>query len=353
MVSKHKNIPKKSKYVRGGGGLEEIIKSFVSDEEKIREWTELKMKELQQLVNNINTSLGNNKVETYGSNMSDEEIEEIVKVFKSKIKMRVDNTFREKVCNNQDDKSKLYQDFDIIFLSILTTINKNIIKLETNRSEPFKKIINLLKLLPGIKENLETIVDISSFTDRFKKIIELLQNECGPGIFKSLKCGAALKTISLGSGNDSIQKLYDYLFTLPINKICDTDLIKFIKDVIPIIQTNLEGVTDFEDDLKGLTDLQTANKELLNVAVGGKKSSRAGRKEIHGKQKKIYIKSNYKNKDKDIVAKTSDKPVIIAKKIILGKERCIYKIQGSKREHVKYKGSIITVTDYKKLMKAL
>ena len=356
MVSKNKKKPIKIKYVRGGIGLEEIIKSFVSDEEeKIREWTELKIQELQQLVNNIHASLGNNKDETYGSNMSQEDIDNIVRVFKSKIEMRDDNTFREKVCNNQDDKSKLYQDFDKIFLSILTKINKNIIKQETGISEPFKKIINLLKLLPGIKENLETIADdkILSFTDRFKKIIDLLQNECGPGIFKSLKCSAAVKTISLGSGNNSIQNLYDYLFKLPINNICDKDLIKFIKDVIPIIEKNLEGVKEFKDYLTKLTELKTANKELLKVSVGGKKSSRACRKEIHGKQKKIYIKSNYKNKDKDIVAKTSDKPVIIAKKIILGKERCIYKIQGSKREHVKYKGSIITVTDYKKLMKAL
>jgi hypothetical protein len=116
------------------------------------------------------------------------------------------------------------------------------------------------------------------------------------------------------------------------------------------MQKQLEGVDEFA---KELTELEKLEKLLIKLSVGGKKSSRSGRKEIHGKQKKIYIKSNCKNKNKDIVAKTSHKPVIIAKKIILGKERCIYKIQGSKSEHVKYKGSIITVTDYKKLMKVL
>jgi hypothetical protein len=39
------------------------------------------------------------------------------------------------------------------------------------------------------------------------------------------------------------------------------------------------------------------------------------------------------------------------KKEICGKLRCIYKIQGSRKEHIKYKGSLITVADYKKLMK--
>ena len=38
------------------------------------------------------------------------------------------------------------------------------------------------------------------------------------------------------------------------------------------------------------------------------------------------------------------------KKMILGKLRCIYKILGSRKEYVKHKGVLITVTDYKKLM---
>lgn len=39
------------------------------------------------------------------------------------------------------------------------------------------------------------------------------------------------------------------------------------------------------------------------------------------------------------------------KKELLGKIRCIYKIHGSRKEYVKHKGSLITVTDYKKLMR--
>jgi hypothetical protein len=39
------------------------------------------------------------------------------------------------------------------------------------------------------------------------------------------------------------------------------------------------------------------------------------------------------------------------KKNILGKERCIYKISGNRKEYVKYKGELITVNDYKKIIK--
>jgi hypothetical protein len=41
----------------------------------------------------------------------------------------------------------------------------------------------------------------------------------------------------------------------------------------------------------------------------------------------------------------------VSKKDILGKERCIYKISGDRKEYVKYKGDLITLKDYKNIMK--
>ena len=45
------------------------------------------------------------------------------------------------------------------------------------------------------------------------------------------------------------------------------------------------------------------------------------------------------------------KPAMNGKKEILGKQRCIYKKAGDRKEYVKYKGALITVKDYKKIMK--
>ena len=45
------------------------------------------------------------------------------------------------------------------------------------------------------------------------------------------------------------------------------------------------------------------------------------------------------------------KPTMNGKKEILGKQRCIYKKAGDRKEYVKYKGVLITVKDYKKVMK--
>jgi hypothetical protein len=39
------------------------------------------------------------------------------------------------------------------------------------------------------------------------------------------------------------------------------------------------------------------------------------------------------------------------KKEILGKERCIYKIQGDRKEYITYKGVLVTVKEYKELRK--
>lgn len=41
-----------------------------------------------------------------------------------------------------------------------------------------------------------------------------------------------------------------------------------------------------------------------------------------------------------------NKPVIYKKKIILGKERSVYKISGSRKDYLKYKGNFITVKDF-------
>ena len=55
------------------------------------------------------------------------------------------------------------------------------------------------------------------------------------------------------------------------------------------------------------------------------------------------------NKVQVLGGKKSKKP---PKKEILGKIRKIYKIPGDRKEYVKHKGKLITVKDYKKLMKA-
>jgi len=76
------------------------------------------------------------------------------------------------------------------------------------------------------------------------------------------------------------------------------------------------------------------------------------------------IKENQKERRKKIMetfkkqpqqsrgGNNKNKPNIIVRKEILGKERCIYKKVGDRKEYVKHKGDLITVKDYKKIIKA-
>jgi hypothetical protein len=54
----------------------------------------------------------------------------------------------------------------------------------------------------------------------------------------------------------------------------------------------------------------------------------------------------------DSPGSSGGRKVLSVKKEICGKLRCIYKIPGSRKEHIKYKRRLITVTEYKKLLKA-
>ena len=80
----------------------------------------------------------------------------------------------------------------------------------------------------------------------------------------------------------------------------------------------------------------------------------------------ITLKNNIKNSDKinrekknGLIAKIDalftvnggKKSKKLPKKEILGKMRCIYKIPGDRKEYLKHKGKLITVKEYKELMK--
>jgi hypothetical protein len=125
-------------------------------------------------------------------------------------------------------------------------------------------------------------------------------------LVKELKCLLTLPTL-----ND--KKIEDFYKLL---KHTDEDMLKFL--------TDLEHTDE-------LTNLLNSNLEMLEKMLEneGKKSSSGGRK---AKAKAKAVKPS---------------PV---KKVVCGKLRCIYKIHGSRKEHLKYKGRLITVAEYKKIM---
>jgi len=200
-------------------------------------------------------------------------------------------------------------EFDDAFKGILTVVNSGA---SSGASSNFKNMMSIVKRLPDIDTTLPYLLrdKNKNLKDRYNAILYLLKSKCSGG-WKGAICSAAISILR----DKDIQGLYDKLKENADNdvKITDEVLIKFIEDVVPIMKKKLNNMVEFEKYLNKLDKIQK-DLNMYRPAKGGKKST---------------------------------------KKVILGKERCIYKVKGSNKDHIKYKGTLITVADYKKLMRGL
>jgi hypothetical protein len=108
----------------------------------------------------------------------------------------------------------------------------------------------------------------------------------------------------------------------------------FYRDYIFIIKFADKNIKRIKCDIHNIYELDIDNHKLKNIS----------RQNIEVDIISVEIKY-----DEDIHRGGRKAPIV--KKEINGKLRCIYKITGSRKEHLKYKGRLITVADYKKLMK--
>jgi hypothetical protein len=217
-----------------------------------------------------------------------------------------------------EKKKEIISTFYTTFNEILMIVNKD--RNNPDKSDPFVELMRMVNRLPEIDKSLNALIakEVKDLKSVYLKILQLLKENCSG--WRGTFCSGAV--LILG---DDVKKLYEELkknIKLTEDEISTDILIKFIEDVLPIMKPKLAKIDiEFEIQNKALVKITGLLKQS-----GGKKSSRAIRKEIQGKH------------------------IVITKKLILGKERCIYKVQGSNKEHVKYKGSLIPVADFKKLM---
>jgi len=165
-----------------------------------------------------------------------------------------------------------------------------------------------------------------------------------------------LKSIVLNLGYDDLIDLQDakMLSRVALKEIFEnTDRLEKLKieDYIELIEIGAlqgEDVKKILQKTGRIYGLSTKNYiMLINIGalqlgdVPTNKQKRVQRDLERGSSSSGGRKANAKNAVKP-------SPV---KKVVCGKLRCIYKIHGSRKEHLKYKGRLITVAEYKKIMK--
>lgn len=202
--------------------------------------------------------------------------------------------------------------FDIAFKGILTVVNDGCQDKGKGGSSGsnFKNMMSIVKRLPDIDTTLPHLLQDKNknLRDRYKVILYLLNTKCTG--WRGAICSTAISILR----DKDIQSLYDKLKKNADNTVIDdATLLEFIKDVLPIMKRKLNGMGEFTEYLGMLDNIENNLSAYHPAAKGGKKAT---------------------------------------KKVILGKERCIYKVQGSKKDHIKHKGALIPVADYKKLMGA-
>jgi hypothetical protein len=155
----------------------------------------------------------------------------------------------------------------------------------------------------------------TNFGNLLRDTLKLITNDCDNYITKLFNNDTGLFISGFRCSNkESISTYYNNANKLPDNVKTADDINIYRKTaLLHLLTYNSTG--NFKNRIKN----NDISKELLNKSQGGNRKTTTVKK--------------------------------IGKKTILGKERCIYAIQGDRKEYLRYKGNLIPVKDYKKLMK--
>lgn len=200
-----------------------------------------------------------------------------------------------------------------------------------------RKILNSKKrdeIYKSLKDDNDNILEIINIDDNDNYLyivyntINIYNKLCENGIILSeIEPSAKEPSKNIKTIFKDIKK--DYFVTHKKSIMCMI-AVEYITEMVPIMNRLIDNerlghlIDTFQYTLKDFTDMRIKYEEYI-------------------KEKKIIIEG-LQNGGNAKVTK-------INKKEILGRERCIYKKAGDRKEYLKHKGELITVKDYKKQMK--
>jgi hypothetical protein len=191
---------------------------------------------------------------------------------------------------------------------------------ETELKDLDRKITSLYNEIDNISQTSDTKLlnydgTQTNFGNILRDTLKLITKNCDNYITKLFNNDTGLFISGFGCSNkESISTYYNNANKLHDNVKTTDDINKYRKTALLHLLTN-NSMGNFKSRIIN----NDISKELLNISQGGNRKTTTVKK--------------------------------ISKKTILGKERCIYAIQGDRKEYLRYKGNLIPVKDYKKLMK--
>ena len=207
----------------------------------------------------------------------------------------------------------------------LLKIEKTLLK--TISSSIIKNIVSELEQLIKDSDKYEELNEINIILQQYKYGISYLNDD---NYFQEIQ-KLLYETIPTPQGASIIET------PKPVD--IETKLESFLK-----LETQYNGeIVDYLIVNKNhiLLILETYIKDILSID--------------ESKRKMLGLLLKYEHILKEKTGGTGDnsntEPIKTAKKQILGKERCIYKKTGDRKEYVKHKGNLITVKYYRTLMK--
>ena len=272
-----------------------------------------------KLANEVQTELEKNEVQTEKTNSIYQPYNNIIITLNNTIKLVEEER---KKPNKQIDED----DFKIYDLKHkIVDYNRSIAQEKEEKAEAIAKAERIEEKAKKEKDYTYKLYTLQALLDKNKRYLKTITD---------------IRATS-GYREDILKKQMDkYIVVFLSEKLKNVNLDKLSidltgkddKEIYRVIYVNLKFITDnIYSIFKGIKEIQDNTFEY---------SIFKGIKEI---QDNSYQEGGFRKKN-------NLKPTVVQSKEVLGKIRRIYKVAGSRKEHIKYKGELISVSDYKKLV---
>jgi hypothetical protein len=218
----------------------------------------------------------------------------------------------------------------------------------------YKKCDEFKDLIVKIMKDID---NIDKYTDSVYEIKTIRDTQGNP--FKRHPVYMKFIKDENGKTNCTIYSLVNQVIYKPTNRLPDNDTIEISKltinsgfEPLSVYEARIESKKEEDIEREKRRLAFEAEKLAEKVSKNMERDLKIAEEAQSDRSRRLVELEAVRQTQQMRTGGKKKRKTAVVKKIILGKERCIYKIPASKKEHVKYKGTLVTVADYKNIMKS-